>query len=547
MNLIVSIVLAATPAAAAPAPAELKAAEAIRADEIRAHTRFLAHDLLEGRGTASRGEALARVYIAAQMEAAGLKPGAPDGTWYQPFDVVKVESQTPATLTVQGPKGEVTLKHATEFVAVAGSQQPRSELRDAEIVFVGYGIVAPEFGWDDFKGADLAGKVLLMMNNDPAGDPALFGGKARLYYGRWDYKFESAAARGAAGAIIIHTDPSAGYGWNVIQSGWTGPQFALPEEPGGKHLQVRSWVNEDSARRIAALGGHDLDALRAAAETKGFRPVPLGAKVSLALANTVSKARTANVIGRLPGREGPRAAEAVLYTAHYDHLGTKADAPAGQDAIYNGARDNASGVAAILNIARAFSALPQRPARSILFAAVAAEEQGLLGSRYMAAHSPVPVAKIVADLNVDEMNTWGRTKDMVIVGLGKSTLDEDAKAVAAWQKRTILGDTAPDKGFFYRSDQFAFAKVGVPALFFNSGTDTIGKPGHGAAAEKEYEEKRYHQVTDELTADWDLSGAEEDARMFFHIGVRVANAPKIPTWRPGDEFEAVRKKSQGIQ
>lgn len=539
--------LLAGPSLAAPpvtlTPAEKAAGAQITPELLRSHVRFLSDDLLEGRGPATRGDRVAQLYIATQMEALGLQPGAPDGTWYQPFDLVGVTSHSPETLTAHKGGQSVDLKYHQDFIAVAGVHEPQARLADAEIVFVGYGIVAPEYGWDDYKGVDLKGKVLLMMNNDPEDDPKLFAGKTRLYYGRWDYKYDQAAKMGAAGAIIIHTTPSAGYGWQVIQTSWTGEQFSLPHE-GGPQLQVKAWVTEDSARKLARLGGQDLDALRAAAQKKDFRPVPLGATVSLDVKADVSKKQTANVIGRLPSCDPALAKEAVIYTAHHDHLGIRTDAKPGEDAIYNGALDNASGVASFLAIAKAIAHLPQAPRRSVIFAAVAAEEQGLLGAKYLAAHPPIPPGRLAANINMDGMNILGRTKDLTMIGLGKSSLDDWIHGIAALQGRTIVPDQFPDKGFFYRSDQFALARIGVPAAYFDAGTDVLGKPaGWGKAQQEEWEAKHYHQPSDELRPDWNLSGAVEDAQLYLYLGLKVANATALPAWKPGDEFEAARKKA----
>jgi Zn-dependent M28 family amino/carboxypeptidase len=539
--------LLATPALAAPpvtlTPAEKAAAARITPELLRSHVRFLSDDLLEGRGPATRGDQLTQRYIATQMEALGLQPGASDGTWYQPFDIVGVTSHSPETLTARKGGQSVDLKYHQDFIAVSGVDQPQARLADTEIVFVGYGIVAPEYGWDDYKGVDLKGKVLLMMNNDPEDDPSLFAGKTRLYYGRWDYKYDQAAKTGAAGAIIIHTTPSAGYGWQVIQTSWTGEQFALPHE-GGPQLQVKAWVTEGSARRLAALGGQELDALRAAAQKKDFRPVPLGATVSLEVKVDVSKKQTANVIGRVPGSDPALAKQAVIYTAHHDHLGIRTDAKPGEDAIYNGALDNASGVASFLAIAKAIASLPQPPRRSVIFAAVAAEEQGLLGAKYLAAHPPLPPGRIAANINMDGMNIIGRTRDLTMIGLGKSSLDDWIHGIAALQGRKVVPDQFPDKGFFYRSDQFALARIGVPAAYFDAGTDVVGKPaGWGKAQQEEWEAKHYHQPSDELRPDWDFSGAVEDAQLYLFLGLKVANETALPAWKPGDEFEAARKKA----
>jgi Zn-dependent M28 family amino/carboxypeptidase len=524
-------------------PEETAAADRIRPEAIRAHTRALADDLLEGRGTASRGERLAQLYIVGQMEALGLQPGAPDGTWRQPFDVVGITSHNPDTIRFDRSGKTLDLRFRDDFIAFSGVAEPEPRVAGAEVVFVGYGIVAPEYGWDDYKGTDVTGKVVLMMNNDPEDDPKLFAGKTRLYYGRWDYKYENAARHGAAGAIIIHTTPSAGYPWQVVQSSWTTEQFSLPDE-GSPQLRVKAWTTEDASRRIASLGGQDLDALRAAAQKREFKAVPLGVTLDVALRNEVRRKTTANVLGRLAGSDPALSREAVVYTAHYDHLGMKEDPKPGEDAIYNGARDNASGVAAMLEIARAMTALPKPPRRSVLFVAAAAEEQGLLGSKYLMAHPPLPAGRMAVDINIDEMNLWGRTRDLIMIGLGKSGVDDWVHAIAAMQGRHVVPDASPDKGFFYRSDQFPFAKAGVPAAYFEAGTDVVDKPaGYGEQKKKEYDDKDYHQPSDELRPDWDLSGAVEDARFFFYLGLKAANADAMPAWRPGDEFEAARKKS----
>jgi Zn-dependent M28 family amino/carboxypeptidase len=552
MTLQLLALLAAALAAPAQAPAkpapvavsapEKAAAAVITPALLRAHVRFLSDDLLEGRGPATRGDRLAQRYIATQMEALGLEGGAADGGWFQTVDVVGVTSRGPDTVTFKAGDRTLDLKPFEDVITFSGADMPSPRIDVADVVFVGYGIVAPEYGWDDYKDADLKGKVLLMMNNDPEDDPALFAGKTRLWYGRWDYKYDQAARHGAVGAIIIHTVPSAGYGWQVLQTSWSGEQFSLPSE-GAPEVIVKGWLTEDASRRLAALGGKDLDALRAAAQKKDFRPVPLGSTLSIIMKNDVNRKKTANVIGRLPGSDPGMAPQAVLYTAHHDHLGIKADAKPGEDAIYNGALDNATGVAGLLAVAKAMVAMP-RPRRSILFAAVAAEEQGLLGSKYLAAHPPIPAGRIAANINVDGLNIWGRTKDVTMVGLGKSDLDDWIRGIAAYQGRTVVPDQFPDKGFFYRSDQFALARIGVPAAYFDAGTEVIGKPaGWGKQQQEAFEAKNYHQVSDELRDDWDFSGAVEDTQFLLYLGEKVANAPALPAWRPGDEFEAARKKA----
>ncbi|MCY1045401.1 M28 family metallopeptidase [Corallococcus sp. bb12-1] len=544
--LVLFVALSSTSAvaagAASPTSQEKVAQQAITQDVLRAHVRFLASDLLEGRGPGTRGDALAREYIAAQFEELGLKPGAPDGSYLQRFDLMGINSH-PGAMTFQAKSGRLELKTREDFIAVSGVQAPEAKLDASELVFVGYGIVAPEYQWDDFKGMDLKGKTLVILNNDPEDDPRLFAGKTRLWYGRWDYKYEQAAKTGAAGAIIIHTTPSAGYPWQVVRTSWTGEQFELPAGDAPR-LQVKAWTTEDATKQVMKLAGHDLDALRAAAQSRDFRPVPLGVTLSLRITSEVHRRPTANVLGLLPGSDPVLSKEVVLYTAHHDHLGKKDDGKPGDDVIYNGAVDNASGVAAMLAVARAFSVLPTAPRRSILFAAVAAEEYGLLGSAYLAEHPPVPTGRIAANVNVDGANILGRTRDITVIGLGKSSLDGFVTAMAKTQGRTVKADQLSDRGFFYRSDQFNFARMGIPAAYFGSGMDFIGKPeGWGRAQRGEWELKHYHQPSDELRPEWDLSGAVEDTRLFFLVGSQVARAKEMPKWNKGDEFEAARLKS----
>jgi Zn-dependent M28 family amino/carboxypeptidase len=524
-----------------PAGAE-KAAKAITRDALEGPIRFLADDLLEGRGPASRGDVLARLYLATSLESLGFKPGAQNGAWQQPFDIVGITSEVPKTWDFQAGGKAVPLKYWDDFIAASGVQDPTATLRNAEVVFVGYGIQAPEYQWDDFKGTDLKGKVLVMMNNDPDWDPKLFEGNRRLYYGRWTYKYESAARQGAAGAIIIHTTPSAGYPWQVVQTSWSGEQFELPAS-GEPRVQVAGWATEDAARRLVAATGHDLAKLVEQAKKRDFKPVPLGITTSLTLANKLTKVKTANVLGLLPGSDPNLKDEVVLYTAHHDHLGIGEPDKTG-DKIYNGAVDNAAGCAQLLAMAKAFAELPQRPRRSILFAFVAAEEQGLLGSEYLAAHPPLPAGKIAANINYDGGNVLGRTKDLTYIGLGKSSLDELVQALAARQDRKLLGDQFPDRGFFYRSDQFNFAKIGVPAIYLDSGTEFIGKPDDwGKKQVEDYEANRYHQPSDEFDPKWNYEGMIEDAQLGFYAGLSIADTPQLPAWNPGDEFEAARKKA----
>jgi Zn-dependent M28 family amino/carboxypeptidase len=523
-------------------PVENAAAQVIDANQLRGHVRFLAHDLLEGRGPGTRGDALAQAYIASQFEVLGLKPVGGSDSYLQPFELVGINGH-PDTLSFATASGRTDLKFHEEFIAVSGVQEPEARLDGSELVFVGFGIVAPEYGWDDFKGKDLRGKTLLILNSDPAEDPALFAGRTRLWYGRWDYKYEQAAKVGAAGAIILHTQQSAGYPWQVVQTSWTGEQFELPAAVGPR-MQVKAWTTEEATRRIVQMAGKELDALVAAAQKRDFQPVPLGVKVSTRFSNQVRRRPTANVLGLMPGSDPKLSSEVVLYTAHHDHLGTKEGAKPGEDAIYNGAVDNASGVAALLTVARAYRALPKPPRRSILFAAVAGEEQGLLGAQHLAAHPPVPPGRIAVNINMDGANILGRTRDVTIIGLGKSNLDPLITGLAKTQGRTVKADQLSDRGFFYRSDQFAFAKLGIPAAYFSSGMDFIGRPeGWGKQQREQWEARYYHQPSDELRPEWDLSGAVEDVRLYFLLGAHVARAPEMPRWNKGDEFEAPRLQS----
>ena len=536
-----AVLAALTPPAITPA--ERDAAETIRAANLVTDVRFLASDLLEGRGPATRGDRLARAYIVSRFEGLGLEPGAPGGGWEQPFDLLGVTTRSPETIRFERGDARTELRLLDDYVAFAGVARPEVRLEAAEVVFAGYGIVAPEFSWDDYGGADVRGKVLLVMNNDPEDDPALFGGKTRLYYGRWDYKYEEAARQGAAGAVVIHTTPSAGYRWQVVRTSWTGEQFSLPGSGDGG-LPVKAWATEEACRRIVALAGHDLDTLRAAARRRGFRPVPLGVTLSLELKNEVGRKQSANVVARLPGRDPELAREAVLYTAHHDHLGVRTGTGAGDDTIFNGALDNASGVAALLAIAEAMKVLAEPPRRTVLFAAVGAEEQGLLGSRYLAAHPPVPAGRLAANINVDGVNIWGRTRDVIAIGLGKSSLDDWIRALAAVQGREVVADPFPDRGSFYRSDQLSFARIGVPAAYLKPGTRALDRPpGWAREQQDRFVAAHYHQPSDELRDDWDLSGAVEDARILFWLGAKVASTPTLPAWRPGDEFEAARKEA----
>lgn len=527
-----------------PPPAAQAAAKAITPELLRGHIRFLADDLLEGRGTGSKGEAIAARYIAAQLEALGLEPAGDGGGWLQRFTITGVRTHAPATTSFEAGESSLALAHMEDTVLTVANARPEVRLAGAEVVFVGYGIVAPEYRWDDYKGTDVKGKVLLVMNDDPSSDPTLFAGKARLYYGRWGYKYEEAARHGAAAVILVHTDRSAGYGWKVVRTSWGEENFELPPPAGTPRLAIQAWATEDAARRIAALGGKELDALRRSAESREFRPVPLGVRWNVAARADVREVVVENVLGKLAGSDPARAGEAVLFTAHHDHLGTHPARGEGGDHVFNGAVDNASGVAGILAVARAMTALPERPARTLFFAAVTGEEQGLLGSRHLAQHPPVPAGRLAAVVNLDAMNVLDRTRDVAVVGLGKSDADDHVQAAAAFQGRTVKGDPFPDQGFFYRSDQFSFVQIGVPAVYLKGGVDYVGKPeGWGMARLQRYVAVDYHQPSDEMRPEFSLLGTTEDAQLVFYVGLSLANAGRMPAWRPGDEFEAARKKA----
>ena len=533
---------AAAQDAALPGAVEAAARSYLTRAALEGPIRFLSADLLEGRGPATRGDQLARLYLQTRLEGMGYQPAFANGAWQQPFDVVGIKGQFPKSWSFQGRSARVDLTWREDYIAVSGVQSESVAVDDAELVFVGYGIQAPEFRWDDFKGTNLAGKILVMMNNDPDWDPNLFAGKRRLYYGRWSYKYESAARQGAAGAIIIHTTPSAGYPWQVVQSSWGGEAFELPagNEP---RVRVKAWATEDAVRRLLQSDGYDLNKLVASARSRDFHPVPLGIRTSLAFTNKLSSVQTANVGGVLRGSDAKLAAQVVVLSAHHDHFGI-GEPDASGDRIYHGAVDNASGCAQVLAVAQALAALPERPRRSVLALFVAGEERGLLGSRYYAEHPTFPAGRIAADINIDGGNIFGRTRDATSIALGKSSLDEIAARVAATQGRVVKGDQFPDRGYYYRSDQVSFARIGVPALFFDDGTDFVGRPpGWGREQIEQWELRKYHQPSDRLDDSWNFDGMIEDTQLAMLSAWLVAQADALPAWKPGDEFEAARKRA----
>jgi len=518
---------------------------AIDLDALLAHTKVLSSDEFEGRAPGTKGEDLAVNYLADQFKKVGLKPGNTDGTYFQKVPLVGI-TPAPAPLVFAKGAQHQTLKWKDDVVAWTKHVADSASIDNSELVFVGYGVVAPEFDWDDYKGVDVKGKTLVMLVNDPpVPDPAhadqldakTFGGKAMTYYGRWTYKYEIGAQKGAAGVLIIHETGPAGYGFNVIQ-GKTGEQFDLvtPDRNMGR-AAIEGWISLDSAKTLLKNAGQDFDALKKKAATREFKPVPLGVTASMTIKNTLRTIDSRNVIAKLEGSDPKLKDEYVVYTAHWDHFGKSADG------IFHGAEDDGLGCAALIVMANAFTKLPAPPKRSILFLAVTAEEQGLLGSQYYAVTPIYPLAKTVADINMDSWNTHGRTKDMTLVGFGASELDDYARDAAAEQGRIVHGDAEPEKGFYYRSDHFNFAKQGIPALDPDGGVDYIGKPPEYAEqTRKEWNEKRYHTPLDVVLPDWDLNGVREDLRVLFAVGQRVAMADKFPEWKAGNEFRAKREQ-----
>ena len=520
--------------------------EVITADGISRHIAVLAHDSLEGRAPGGTGEERTVRYLEAQFRALGLEPGNPDGTYIQPVRLVGITSRPEGTLIRGG--ASTRLAFPRDYVVGTRYPKPEAALVNSELVFVGYGVAAPEFDWDDYKNVDLTGKTLVMLINDPpvpvAGsdslDASIFKGAAMSYYGRWTYKFEEASRRGAAGALIIHETGPAGYPYLTVVNSWGRENFDV-NTPGGPvgRVQVEGWLSNDAARRLLAEAGHDLDSLKARAATREFAPIALGTSANIRVTTAVREVASRNVVGKLTGGDPARADEFVMFTAHWDHLGM--DSLHGGDPIFNGALDNASGTATMLEIAKAFVQLPMRTPRSVLFVALTAEEQGLLGAKWYAENPLYPLEKTVANINMDGINQWGRTSDITVIGLGNSTLDDVLREVAARDKRVLAPDPEPEKGYFFRSDHFEFAKKGVPALYIGAGSQFIGKPeGFGKQKRDEYTANDYHKPTDEVKTDWDLSGAVDDAKALFEVGWRVAYSTTWPTWSPTAEFKAAR-------
>jgi Zn-dependent M28 family amino/carboxypeptidase len=518
----------------------------IEEHNLRAHVRFLADDQLEGRGPGGRGGMLAAKYIAAQFEALGLEPATADRSYFQPVQMIGSRPDPSNKLVIKSGAGEAEFKFGDDFVGGTDLEQTEIPI-SGDVVFVGYGIGSPENNWDDYKGLDVRGKVMMIMVNDPpptAAEPNLFGGRGLTYYGRWTYKYEEAARRGAAGVMLIHTNQSAGYGWNVVRNSWGGERFGLLPDAGTPTLKLKSWVTEEVARKIAQLGGQNLDQLRQLANTRNFRPVVLNAKLEMIFRAQAQRLTSPNVVAIYRGLDPTLKNEYLVYTSHWDHLGIRPDQPG--DNIYNGAVDNATGIAGMLAIAKAFTTLNLRPRRSILFLATTAEEQGLLGAEYYVRNPLAPISQTIANINLDSMNVLGQTTDITPLGAERSTLAKIIEEVAKESNLTISPDTHPEQGFFYRSDHFPFAKAGVPAVNFEPGSKFVGHSDKWAEEQVlDYRQHRYHQPSDEYSPTWNFSGMVQQARIAFLIGLRVANINETPQWNKGDEFERARLKSLG--
>jgi len=512
-------------------------------EKIRAHVKFLASDLLEGRGTGQRGGDIAAEYIATQFELYGLKPGAANGSYFQDVPLMSVKTLTDTSFELVPANGEsVRLKNLDDFVTNNESQTETADI-DAPIVFVGYGITAPEYQWDDYKGVDLKGKAALLFVNEPiSDDPKFFKGKALTYYGRWTYKFEETARRGAVATLIIHRTDLASYGWQVVRNSQGTERSHLRRDATPK-LQAASWIQLDAATKLAAMSGQDINKMFQQAQSRDFQPIELSVRLRAHLASQLRPFVSRNVIAKLPGADPRRASEAVLYTAHYDHLGINPNLTG--DNIYNGAIDNGTGCGILLELARSWSLFKNPPVRSILFAAVTAEEQGLLGSEYLGKNSPIPPSKITLDLNYDALAPIGEPEEVEVSGAERTTFYPVVESMAKTLGVAIRADSRPEAGHYYRSDHFSLARVGVPGFSIGEGLKYKGHDAAwGEAQAQDYVDHRYHQPSDEYRPEWDFTGLAKMARFGFLLGWQADMMPELQGWQPGDEFEAARKKSE---
>jgi Zn-dependent M28 family amino/carboxypeptidase len=523
------------------------ALDVITPDALLSHIKILASDEFEGRAPGSKGEELSIKYISEQFKAAGLKPGNPDDSYFQEVPLAGIKSDSKMTFNVDGMP-PIELKFGDDFVASSARLQNEIKIDNSPIIFVGYGVVAPEYGWDDYKGVDVRGKTILMLINDPQvpdpNDPSkldekMFKGKAMTYYGRWTYKYEIAAQKGAAAAIIIHETVPAAYPWQVVKSSWSKENFELdnPDKNMGA-VQARSWITLNVAQKLLADCGQDFDALKKSAITKEFKPVALNAKANIDIKQTVRSFKSHNVIGKFEGADPKLKDEYIIYSAHWDHLGKHPELQG--DQIFNGAIDNASGVSAVITLANAFPKAGPPPQRSILFMATTAEEAGLLGAKWYAEHPLYPLAKTLADINIDTLNVWGKARDIEDTSFGFSDLDDVLAEAAKRQGRPMIPNPRPEKGSIYRADNFEFSKVGLPSLYIGKNQHLMSRPPNGPLRADEYDLKDYHQPSDDVKPDWDLSGAVQDVDLLFEVGYQVANADKFPEWKPGNEFKPKR-------
>lgn len=546
--------LGGIPLLAQPFPPEnlRNAMESITSENLLNHVKILASDAYEGRGPGSRGEELTVQYLIQQFQKIGLQPGNPNGTWTQEVPLVGIQTESAAALELEGKKQTIT--YPQDYVAWTSRPEPEVAVTDSGLVFVGYGVQAPEYRWDDYKGADLKGRALVMLVNDPQIphpedlsrlDPRRFKGKEMTYYGRWTYKLEMAAQQGAATAILIHETGPAGYPYFVVVNSWGRENFTLKTPAGSDNdIPIASWFSRQRARALFEELGFDFDELKQRALRPDFVPIPLKAKVSFRLKNQTREITSKNVIAKIQGADPKRRHECLVITAHWDHLGINKNLEG--DQIFNGALDNATGVAGVIELAKTFANLQPPPARSVLFLATAAEEQGLLGAKHYVENPFVPMNKTLANINIDGLNQWGATSDVVVIGYGASSLDTLVEQAAKTQNRAVKGDPEPEKGSYYRSDHFQFAKKGVPALYLRSGIEYIGQPAdYGLRKSAEYRNNDYHKVSDEIKADWNLAGAVKDLQLLAQVIYQVSQKSQWPRWRPGNEFLRIRNQSLG--
>lgn len=517
---------------------------AFNADSLKLHVAELSNDSLQGRKPFTLGETKTIAYLQKEFKAAGLEPGNGD-SFIQEVPMVNIQTTAAADMQVSSSKGNFKLKGFDDYVIWTDKITDKVSFENDEVVFAGYGVVAPEYNWNDYAGVDVKGKIVIVMVNDPgfaAGDSSLFKGKTMTYYGRWTYKFEEAARQGAKGCLIVHTTEGASYPFTVIQNNWNASKLRLDDRgKGNVYTDINGWLSLPAAKRLIAAAGKDSTNFFAQADKKAFKPLALDLKLSTSVAVKTIFNKSRNVIGKITGTKRPD--EVIIYSSHWDHLGIgKADETA--DSIYNGAFDNASGTAGLIELARAFKSMKVQAERTIIILAVTAEEQGLWGSAYYAQNPVYPTSKTVANINIDGLNPFEKTKDIIIVGEGQSELEEYLKEAAEKVGRVIAFENHPEAGYYYRSDHFNFAKVGVPALYTSNGIDVIGKePGYGEKQDAEYTEKHYHRPSDEFdAATWSFEGGIDDLKLFFQVGKRLAFEEKMPQWKDGSEFKGIREK-----